>query len=668
LLDLKPAAVEHVDRILLDQTKGQVEFQAARDLLNLDETDCESILIVEFFEEAKDRLNALEKRALGFRKQILKNADEAALVWSLRKAGLSLLTSRKGSAKPVPGIEDAAVRPGQLPEYVAALQSLLASMDLQASFYGHAASGLLHVRPVLDLRLKSDVKKYRHIAMEVSALVRQFKGSIAAEHGVGIARTEFMSVQLGDELLGLMREIKDSFDPANLFNPGKIIPDGRYEIDSDLRVHAGREMELPFEPVLAFAARDESFVGNLEQCNGCGTCLKQTPSMCPTFLATGEEIMSTRGRANTIRAVLEKRLAGSEWLQSAELEKALSSCLSCRACATECPSNVNLPLLKAELQHARIQKKGLSVRERLFSSPDFLGRLGCKMPRVANRFLESSILRYFGSRFFNITSRRPLPHYARQRFDRWFARRAAPGNSSRGPVILWDDTFVRYHEPQIGIAAVKVLEAAGFEVRLERNRQCCGRPAFSQGNLAEASRLGNHNLALLARQNENAPILFLEPSCYSMFVEDYRELKLPENERVAERCFLFQEFIEELLRREPDALRFNSTPAKVVIHTHCHVKSRNSGAVAKRLAERLPERVVEILDAGCCGMAGGFGMMESKYELSVKIAEPLIRGIRNQPFGTIFVTSGASCRSQVLHLTPIKSRHIAELLADALAC
>jgi Fe-S oxidoreductase len=306
------------------------------------------------------------------------------------------------------------------------------------------------------------------------------------------------------------------------------------------------------------------------------------------------------------------------------------------------------------------------VRERLFSSPDFLGRLGCKMPGVANRFLESSVLRYFGSRFLGITSRRALPRYATQRFDRWFARRVEPGNSSRGPVILWDDTFVRYHEPQIGIAAVKVLEAAGFEVMLERNRQCCGRPAFSQGNLAEASRLGKHNLALLSRQTENTPILFLEPSCYSMFVEDYRELKLPDSERIAERCFLFPEFVEELLNREPDALKFDSVPEKVVVHVHCHVKSRNAGAVMKRLAERLPKRAVEILETGCCGMAGGFGMMESKYELSVKIAEPLIREIRNQPFGTIFVTSGASCRSQALHLTPVKSRHISELLAGAL--
>ena len=242
------------------------------------------------------------------------------------------------------------------------------------------------MRPVLDLHSAEDLKKFRQLANEVSALVCQFKGSLAGEHGVGIARTEFMAEQLGDGLLGVMREIKASFDPHNLFNPGKVVPDGRFEIDADLRQGAGHELKLPFTPVLAFAAKDGSFTRNLEQCNGCGGCRKETPTMCPTFIATGEEIMSTRGRANAIRAALELRgVAGGDPLRCAELEAALSNCLSCKACTTECPSNVNMALLKAELLHARIQRDGLSWRERLFSSVDFLGRLGCRMPRLANR-------------------------------------------------------------------------------------------------------------------------------------------------------------------------------------------------------------------------------------------------------------------------------------------
>jgi Fe-S oxidoreductase len=232
--------------------------------------------------------------------------------------------------------------------------------------------------------------------------------------------------------------------------------------------------------------------------------------------------------------------------------------------------------------------------------------------------------------------------------------------------VLWDDTFVRYHDPHIGKAALKVLESAGFQVELLSGRKCCGRPAFSQGRLDEASSLGQHNVALLSQDADQAPILFLEPSCYSMFAEDYRELSVPDAERVAQRCFLFEEFIEELLSREPKALRFNTRAEKIIIHMHCHAKSPGNAAAFKRLTERLPERTVELLNSGCCGMAGGFGMLEAKYDLSVKIAEPLIADVRSQPYGTIFVTNGASCRSQVMHLAPVRPRHVAELLADAL--
>ncbi len=668
LLDLKPAAIEHIDRHLFDQTRGRLEFQAARDLLELDQKPCESILIVEFFDEVEPRLAEFRKRRLGSRKKILQTQNGAELVWSLRKAGLSLLTSRKGNAKPVSGVEDTAVRPEKLSDYVAGIQAIMEEFGVEASFYGHAAAGLLHIRPVLNLHEKEELRKFRHIATKVSALIRQFNGSIAAEHGVGIARTEFMQEQLGPELVHLMQEIKVSFDPHNLFNPGKIIPDGRFEFDSDLRIRPGHEVELGFEPVLAFAARDESFVGNLEQCNGCGACLKQTPTMCPTYIATGEEIMSTRGRANAIRAVLERRgFENAEPLRSKELEAALSNCLSCKACTLECPANVNMALLKTELQYARIQNRGLSIQERLFSSVDFLGRLGCKMPWLANSLLDSSIVRFFGSKFLGVTSRRPLPHYARQRFDRWFEKRADVAQPTRGRVVLWDDTFVRYYEPEIGMAAVKVLEAAGFEVSLAMGRKCCGRPAFSQGNLREAVHSGQHNIALLNQDVDNTPIIFLEPSCYSMFIEDYRELNLHDADAVAQRCFLFQDFLEQLLNAEPAALRFNSRSERVVIHPHCHIKALTHPGYMKRLVDRLPQRNASLLESGCCGMAGAFGMMESKYDLSVKVAEPLIRELRAQPYGTIFVTSGASCRQQVQHLTPIRSRHMAELIADALA-
>ena len=667
LLDLQPAAIEHLDRVLLDQTRGQREFQAARDLLELEFKPCQSILAVEFFDEVNDKLAALAKRKLGLRSLILKSPAEANLIWSLRKAGLSLMTGRQGDAKPTTGIEDTAVRPKDLPAYVAELQSLMAKQGLQASYYGHAAAGLLHVRPILDLHSAEDLQKFRQLANEVSALVAQFKGSLAAEHGVGLARAEFMEEQLGDGLLAVMREIKASFDPHNLFNPGKVIPDGRYRIDADLRQGAGHELKLPFTPILAFAAKDGSFIRNLEQCNGCGGCRKETTTMCPTFIATGEEIMSTRGRANAIRTALELRgLEQGDPLRCEELEAALSNCLSCKACTTECPSNVNMSLLKAELLHARIRRDGLSWRERLVSSVDLLGRLGCRMPRLANRALDSLFVRSVLSKTLGLAWQRPLPHYARQRFDHWFKSHQSTTPSTRGRVVLWDDTFVRYHEPHIGIAAVKVLEAAGFAVELPVGRKCCGRPAFSQGNLTEAMRLGHHNLALLNRDVDAAPILFLEPSCYSMFAQDYRELKLEGTEAVAQRCFLFEQFIEELLTHEPNALKFKAKAGHVTIHAHCHAKALMNPAFMRRLAERLPEREVTLLDTGCCGMAGAFGALESKYELSLKVAEPLAQKVRGQPFGTTIVASGTSCRHQIDHLAPVRARHMAEVLAEAL--
>ncbi len=732
LLDLRPAAIEHIDHVLLDQTRGQLQFQAARDLLELDAKPCESVLMVEFFDDVADRLAALGKRRLGLRTTIAKNATEMNLVWGMRKAGLSLLTSRKGRAKPVTGIEDTAVLPEQLPAYVAGLESIMKPLGLEVCYYGHAATGLLHVRPVLDLHSGADLKKFRQVADEVSALVRQFKGSLAAEHGVGMARTEYMPEHLGGALLGVLRTIKGSFDPKGLFNPGKIIPDGRFKIDTLLRMGAGYELELPFTPKLAFAAKDGSFVGNLEQCNGCGGCRKDAPTMCPTFVATGEEIMSTRGRANAIRAVLE--LAGGlrkpddrskeatppltpalspfprhgerenilaapfDPLRSSEMEAALSNCLSCKACTTECPSNVNMALLKAELLYARHRRDGLPLRERVLGAVDLLGKLGCRMPGLANAALDWPWLRRWISRTLGITAKRPLPHYAAERFDHWFTRRVVGQASSlparlpapvseagkmpepagwkpapltprptRGRVLLWDDTFVRYHEPQIGRAAVAVLEAAGFEVALLRERRCCGRPAFSQGNLEEAERSGRHNLELLNAFATSTPILFLEASCYSMLAEDYRELGLPEAGQVAERCFLFEQFIENLLSREPEALQFNHHPTRVAIHAHCHAKSLlNPGFMAK-LVGRLPGRKPVLLETGCCGMAGAFGMLESKYELSLKVAEPLVQKIQDQPSGTVFVASGTSCRHQIEHLTPVRPKHIAELLAEALS-
>jgi FAD/FMN-containing dehydrogenase/Fe-S oxidoreductase len=665
VLDLEPVAIEHIDRVLFEQTRGKLAFQAARDFLELDAKPCEAILLIEFYGEVEDKLRTLADRNLGLRTSTATAPDEMDLIWGMRKAGLSIVTGRKGPAKPVAGIEDASVRPEQLPDYVEGLQKAMTRAGLEASFYGHAASGLLHVRPIVDLHKAEDIAKFRQISDEVSELVREFKGSIAAEHGIGMARAEYFDDHVGPELLDTMRRVKAEFDPKNVMNPGKLFP-GTYTIDTNLRQGAGHTIELPFTPILKFAEKDESFVGNLEQCNGCGGCRKDPPTMCPTYLATGEEIMSTRGRANTIRAVLERRLGDGGLLRSDELEEALSNCLACKACTTECPSNVNMTLLKSELVHARHQEDGVDLRARMVSNVDLLGRLGCLMPALANASLKARWVRVLMDKVIGFHPDRPLPPYARQRFDHWFAKRRNGHTGTRGRVFLWDDTFVRYNDPHIGKAAVKVLEAAGYEVVLPEGRKCCGRPAFSVGRLDMARRLGEHNVALFLAQESDAPLLFLEPSCFSMFKQDYTELGIDGAENVAERCLLFEHFVFELLERDPEALRFKPLDGAVAVHGHCHTKALTDASVTARLAALLPGAQADMLETGCCGMAGAFGALRSKYDLSLEVAKPLVDKVNALEPGTELVACGTSCRHQIGHLTKAQPRHIAELMAEAI--
>jgi FAD/FMN-containing dehydrogenase/Fe-S oxidoreductase len=665
ILDLEPASIEHIDRLLFDQTRGQLEFARARSLLDLDRDPCESILLVEFFDDVDDRLAELERRSLGTRRLVLDSPAEQELVRGVRRAGLSLLTGCKGPAKPTAGIEDVCVRPEDLPAYVAGLREILDGLGLVASFYGHAASGQLHVRPALDLHRAEDVARLRRVADEVSELCRRFGGSLAAEHGVGIARTEYLERHLGPELVAVSGDVKRLFDPGGTLNPGKVVATGRFRIDGDLRLGAGSELVLPFAEVVGFVDRDESFVGNLEQCNGCGGCRKDAPTMCPTFTATGEEIQSTRGRANTIRAVLEGRLGGGD-LAADELSQALANCLSCKACRRECPSNVDLALLKAELLHARHRVHGVPLRDRLIAAADALGRFGSTAPRLANTVIGSRPARRIAGAVLGFDPARPLPSYGGRRFDRWFAERSGPGAARRGRIVLWDDTWVRYHEPGIGRAAVTVLERAGFEVVLAAGRRCCGRPAASRGLLDQARRLGEHNIELLRRFHPEAPIVFLEPSCHSMFVDEYRQLRIPGAVEVAERCVLLEQLLVDLMVADPAALTFRREEVRAVIQGHCHTKALGDPGLLPRLARWIPAATAELLDTGCCGMAGAFGMLADRAELSRAVAAPLVAAIDALPPGTKVVACGTSCRHQIRHLTAVEPIHMAELLASHL--
>jgi len=363
--------------------------------------------------------------------------------------------------------------------------------------------------------------------------------------------------------------------------------------------------------------------------------------------------------------VLEGRLAGGS-LASEELAEALDNCLSCKACRRECPSNVDLALLKAELLHARHRQAGVMMRDRVIAAADALGRLGSSVPWLANAVASSTPGRLLVAAALGFDPARPLPALARQRFDRWFATRPRPAPGTRGRVVLWDDTWVRYHEPGIGRAAVAVLEAAGFEVVLAKGRRCCGRPAASRGLLDEARRLGEHNIAILRGLAVEASIVFLEPSCYSMFVDEYRQLRIPGAGEVAARCVLFEELLTGLLASQPEAVAFRRDGLRVAIHGHCHAKALGDARLLPRLAQRIPGARAELLATGCCGMAGAFGMMASKAALSRAVATPLVDAIAALPEGTRVVACGTSCRQQIRHLTDAEPLHMAELLAGHL--
>jgi FAD/FMN-containing dehydrogenase/Fe-S oxidoreductase len=687
LLELEPAAVEHVDRPLFDQTRSLPAFARARALLELDERPCEAILLVELFGEVRDdvdaRLDQLTRRSLGLRSLVCRTAEERELVWSVRKAGLNLVTSRPGPAKTAPGIEDVCVRPHQLPDYVRGLQEILEPLGIATSFYGHAASGLLHVRPRVDMHTEHGVVTLRRVADQVAELCRRFRGSLASEHGLGIARTEYLAGQIGDELMAATVELKRLLDPGGLLNPGKVVDTGRFKIDRDLRWGAGYALELPFEPQLGFIDRDHSFIGNLEQCNGCGGCLKDEPTMCPTHLAVGEEVLSTRGRANAIRAALDGRLdpdrVGIDGLLAGGegLVEALGSCLSCKACKRECPSGVDMALLKAELLNARHRRYGVPTRDRIIAAADTVGRLGSALAPLANPVLRWPPTRRIVAAALGFDPTRRIPEFASERFDHWLEHRlagadhaaggSADHSTSAGPrmrVLLWDDTWVRYHEPGVGRAAVEVLTAAGVEVEPLPGRLCCGRPASSRGLLDEVRRLGSHNLALLARRTE--PIVFLEPSCYSMLIDEYRQLGLEGADEVAARCRLLEDLLLEVLERWPEALPRIGEGRRVAVHVHCHAKALADPGSTVRLLERLGFDEARQLETGCCGMAGAFGMERAHAELSREVARPLVEMIDELDPGTVVVASGMSCRHQTAELAGRAPVHLAELLAGAL--
>ncbi len=670
ILALQPAAVELIDKMLLDLTRLQPAF--ARKMTFV-EGDPDAVLIVEFFgdndEEVAAKLDRLEQRlrAAGIGRGIVRavKPEEQANVWAIRKAGLGLLSSMRGDAKPISFVEDTAVAPELLSSYVRRFQQVVAQHNVRASFYGHASVGCLHVKPIINLKEASGVRQMQEISAAVKDLVIEFKGAMSAEHGDGIVRSHWNRELFGERLYAAFHEVKSSFDPAGIMNPGKIID--APPMTSHLRL--GPEYSAVEVKTHLDFSREGGFARAIEQCNGMGVCRKfDTGTMCPSFMATREEEHSTRGRANALRAALSGALPFEEYAGD-RIHEALDLCLACKACKTECPANVDMAKLKYEFLASYNERHGTALRSLVFGHIATLSRLGSATSPLSNWVMRAPLVRKTAQRLLGIHPERHAPPFVRQTFQHWLRKHPPHPRPAEAPkVVLFNDTFVNYNEPWVGIAALRVLESTGAQVLVPKV-SCCGRPMISKGLLNEAKENARANVALLTPLVESgAFVVGCEPSCILTLRDEYPDLLgTPEARRLAERALSLEEYLCRRLDAGEWQPRFLTVQRPVVLHGHCHQKSLVGSGPSLRLLKLPPGYAAEEVDSGCCGMAGAFGYEKEHYEISLQIGEMrLFPAIRRAPPETLIVASGTSCRQQILHATGRKALHLAEALAGAL--
>lgn len=669
VLQTGPAAVELVDKLLLDLTKDSIEHARRRSFL---QGDPEAILFVEYFgdDEAKLRLQVeeleqrLRRRGLGYAfVQALTPAAQKNM-WEVRKAGLGLLMGMKGDAKPSPGVEDTCVPVAMLPEYVRRVEALMAEHRVVAEYYGHASVGVLHIRPVLNLKTPEGVATLRTLEDRMSDMAKEYGGAMTAEHGDGFARSEWIEKMFGRRLVEAFTQVKDAWDPAGLMNPGKIVRAPR--MDENLRYDATyRSPELP--TFFSFE-REGSLQQAVEMCSGVGHCRKKmVGTMCPSYMATLDEAHSTRGRANALRAALSGKLDG-EGLRSKQLFEVMDLCLECKACKGECPSNVDMAKLKYEFLAHYYGEHGYPLRSHLFAKIDRFNRLASPVAPLANWLMDTPLSRWALDRL-GIDARRKMPKLASQTFSRWFASRPAPPPGTRGRVVLFNDTFLEYNDPQIGRAATALLEKAGFEVVLPSPRVCCGRPLISKGFLAQAKERAKENVAALAPYAEKGwPVVGIEPSCMLSFRDDYLDLVSdPRAIQVADNVYMLEEFLAGLARKNELGIEFSEVKRQVLVHGHCQQKALVGTNATLEVLRLPPNFAVSEIPSGCCGMAGSFGYEKEHYEISMQVGEErLFKAVRQAGPEVEIAAVGTSCRHQIAEATGRRVRHWAEILAEAL--
>ena len=669
ILTHRPAAVEVMDRYILDSTRLNADASRLRDFLDGDPS---AILIIEFYAERLDevqtRLATLEadlrQSGIGTHFRQATDAISQQRIWKLRTLALGLSMAEKGDAKAISFVEDTAVSPECLRDYIAEFLAIIAKHGTKAGVYAHASVGCLHVRPVIDLKTAEGVGRFQAIANEVADLVLKYHGALSGEHGDGLVRSPFQEKMFGPTLYAAFRELKRTFDPAGLFNPGKIVD--APPLASNLRA-AGLNPEAPQVPTTFDFTADGGLVRSAELCAGVGECRKKRGgSMCPSYRATGEEQHSTRGRANALRLALTGQ-CDLNGLTDPALFEALDLCLECKACKSECPTNVDMARLKAEFLHQYYARHGLPWRNQVFGHVAALSRWGSRLAPMSNWVMRSRLMRWFGEKLLGVDRRRCPPAFARRPLTQQFQSvQSLPQRA-----LLFPDTFTNFCEPGIGLAAVRLLNRARCSVTLgPPSLRCCGRPMISNGLLAEAVENARHNVeALYDWAATGAPIVACEPSCILTIKDDYPALLRGDLRRQAEQvaavCVTFEELLDRLVADIPAP--FRAGPRRILVQGHCHQRSLVGMTAALRLLRRIPGAEVVDVDAGCCGMAGSFGYEREHYDVSRLVGEQrLFPTLRKAEPEDVVIAPGISCRLQIAHCTDRTAVHPAQLLASLL--
>jgi FAD/FMN-containing dehydrogenase/Fe-S oxidoreductase len=670
-------AVELMDKIILDCTKESIEYSKNRYFV---EGDPEAILMIEFrgktLEEATAKGEALiadlKKANLGYAYPIIE-PEKVASAWALRAAGLGLLANIPGDPKAVACIEDTAVDIDDLADYIAEFDQMMEAFDQKPVHYAHAGAGEIHLRPVLDLKTQEGVEDFYKISRASAELVKKYQGSLSGEHGDGRVRAAFIPLMVGEKNYELFRRIKYSWDPKNIFNPGKIVDAA--PMNQFLRYETG--MKTPeHDTVLDF-----SNVGGIlrlaEKCNGSGDCRKLPGSggtMCPSYMATRNEKDTVRGRANTLREflTLDKK---ENAFDHPEIKEALDLCLSCKGCTAECPSNVDMSSMKAEFLYQYQKTHGVSLRSKAFAYINELNGLGSKVPGIANFFLKNALTGGLMKSILGVAPKRNLPEISPISLRKWYKKHYAslPGPTSTiKSVYFFVDEFTNHNDTEIGIKAISLLKKLGYEVKVI-NHEESGRSALSKGLLQKAKKHAEANVRVFEKLIDgNTPLIGLEPSAILSFRDEYPRIVSKDLVDAAKKLKFHVQLIDEFLGKEIAAGNiksgaFSSQTRKVKLHGHCHQKALSSLTWTQKILSLPSNYSVETIPSGCCGMAGSFGYEAEHYEVSQQVGElVLFPAVREAGSDTIIAAPGTSCRHQIEDGTGIKALHPVEILWEAL--